>query len=121
MTRRSFPFLLGTAALVVLTTQLAACDRQPDRAEAPLRMVKLITPSTTAAGDYRFVAQVRQAQRADLSFENGGRVAGVMVDVFQFRGDYYSLPNLVPMLSRPSKLELLMEVLDYPLPVRRPA
>lgn len=84
MTRRSFPFLLGTAALVVLTTQLAACDRQPARPDAPLRMVKLITASTnatTAAGDYRFVALVRQAQRADLSFENGGRLAGVLVEV----------------------------------------
>ena len=49
------------------------------------------------------------------------REAGLMVDVFQFSGDYYALPNLVPMLSRPSKLELLMEIIDYPLPVRRPA
>lgn len=78
MTFRSLPMLLGAAALA---TQLAACDRQPARVEAPLRMVKLITTSTTAAGDYRFVALVRQAQRADLSFENGGKLAGVMVDV----------------------------------------
>jgi hypothetical protein len=35
-----------------------------------------------------------------------------------FAGDYYSLPNLVPMLSRPSRLELLMEILETPLPVR---
>ncbi len=46
---------------------------------------------------------------------------GVPVDVFQFTGDYYSLPNLVPMLSRPSKLELLMEIMDYPLPRRKSA
>ena len=78
MTFRSLPMLLGAAALA---TQLAACDRQPVRAEAPLRMVKLITTSTTAAADYRFVALVRQARRADLSFENGGKLAGVMVDV----------------------------------------
>jgi hypothetical protein len=49
------------------------------------------------------------------------RKAGVMCDAFQFTGDYYSLPNLVPMLSRPSKLELLMEIMDYPLPIRKPA
>ncbi|OFA05394.1 efflux RND transporter periplasmic adaptor subunit [Duganella phyllosphaerae] len=104
MTRRSFPFLLGTAALVVLTTQLAACDRQPVRAEAPLRMVKLITPSTTAAGDYRFVAQVRQAQRADLSFENGGRVAGVMVDV----GDTVRRGQVLATLDpEPAHLQIL--------------
>lgn len=42
----------------------------------------------------------------------------VQVDTFTFSGDYYSLPNLVPMLARPSRLELLMEILDTPLPVR---
>ena len=45
--------------------------------------------------------------------------AGIAADVFQFTGDYYSLPNLVPLLSRPSKLELLMEIMEYPLPRRR--
>jgi hypothetical protein len=43
------------------------------------------------------------------------------VDAFQFTGDYYSLPNLVPLLARPSKLELLIEILEYPLPARKPA
>ena len=40
------------------------------------------------------------------------------VDTFTFAGDYYSLPNLVPLLSRPSRLELLLEILETPLPVR---
>lgn len=40
------------------------------------------------------------------------------VETFTFEGDYYSLPNLVPLLTRPSRLELLMEILDTPLPVR---
>ncbi|MGK7876110.1 MAG: hypothetical protein AB4426_23285 [Xenococcaceae cyanobacterium] len=42
----------------------------------------------------------------------------VQVDTLEFKGDYYSLPNLVPLLSRPSRLELLMEILEMPLPVR---
>lgn len=42
----------------------------------------------------------------------------VPVDTFTFTGDYYSLPNLVPMLSRPSRLELLLEILETPLPAR---
>jgi hypothetical protein len=42
----------------------------------------------------------------------------VALETFTFAGDYYSLPNLVPMLSRPSRLELLMEILETPLPVR---
>jgi len=47
------------------------------------------------------------------------KAAGIAVDVFQFDGDYYSLPNLVPLLSKPSRLELLMEIMEYPLPVRK--
>jgi hypothetical protein len=49
------------------------------------------------------------------------RRAGVAVDTFDFSGDYYSLPNLVPLLARPSKLDLLVEIMEYPLPARRPA
>jgi len=55
------------------------------------------------------------------TIENQCRQAGITVDVFQFAGDYYSLPNLIPLLSKPSKLELLMEILDYPLPKRKSA
>lgn len=40
------------------------------------------------------------------------------VETFTFAGDYYSLPNLVPLLTRPSRLDLLMEILDIPLPMR---
>ena len=41
-----------------------------------------------------------------------------VVETFTFAGDYYSLPNLVPLLPRPSRLDLLMEILDTPLPAR---
>ena len=44
---------------------------------------------------------------------------GVQMSVFTFAGDYYALPNLVSLLSRPSKLELLMEIMEYPLPSRK--
>ncbi|MEZ4884507.1 MAG: hypothetical protein R3E32_07245 [Chitinophagales bacterium] len=40
------------------------------------------------------------------------------VDTFTFGGDYYSLPNLIPFLNRPSRLELLMEILEMELPER---
>lgn len=43
----------------------------------------------------------------------------VQVDTFTFAGDYYALPNLIPLLTRPSRLELLMEILETPLPVRK--
>jgi hypothetical protein len=42
----------------------------------------------------------------------------VPFESFIFAGDYYALPNLVPLLSRPSRLELLMEILETQLPVR---
>ncbi|MBO1345995.1 MAG: VWA domain-containing protein [Hormoscilla sp. GUM202] len=41
------------------------------------------------------------------------------VETLTFAGDYYALPNLVPMLSRRSRLELLMEIMETPLPVRQ--
>jgi hypothetical protein len=58
---------------------------------------------------------------AGTQLEAACRKAGVMADAFQFNGDYYSLPNLVPLLSLPSKLDLLLEIVEYPLPLRRPA
>ncbi|HYT94176.1 MAG TPA: hypothetical protein VEL76_36000 [Gemmataceae bacterium] len=58
---------------------------------------------------------------ASTHLEERCREAGIATDAFQFTGDYYSLPNLVPLLARPSKLELLMEIMEYPLPTRKPA
>lgn len=56
--------------------------------------------------------------RASDFVERKLRTEEVQVDTFTFEGDYYSLPNLIPLLSRPSRLELLMEILETPLPVR---
>jgi hypothetical protein len=47
--------------------------------------------------------------------------AGIDYDAYDFSGDYYSLPNLLPMLTRPSKLDLLLDIMAYPLPQRKPA
>jgi hypothetical protein len=55
---------------------------------------------------------------ADDTLERQLQQRQVQVDTFTFAGDYYSLPNLIPLLSRPSRLELLMEILETPLPVR---
>ena len=46
---------------------------------------------------------------------------GVAPQVFAFSGDYYALPNVIPLLTYPSLSEMVMEVLDYPLPKRKPA
>ncbi|HEY0082305.1 MAG TPA: vWA domain-containing protein [Pyrinomonadaceae bacterium] len=46
------------------------------------------------------------------------RQSRVDFETFTFAGDYYALPNLVPLLSRPSRLELLLEIMETPLPQR---
>lgn len=46
------------------------------------------------------------------------KAAHLQVDTFTFEGDYYALTNLIPMLCRPSRLELLMEIMEVPLPRR---
>ncbi len=56
---------------------------------------------------------------ATSQLEDECKRAGISADAYQFNGDYYALPNLVPLLARPSKLELLQEILEYPLPTRR--
>src|SRR5262249_37128703 len=58
---------------------------------------------------------------AGTQLEAACRKAGVLADAFQFSGDYYALPNLVTLLARPSNLDLLMEIMEYPLPQRKPA
>jgi hypothetical protein len=58
---------------------------------------------------------------AKTQLEDECRKAGLVADAYQFAGDYYALPNLVPLLARPSKLELLQEILEYPLPARKGA
>lgn len=45
--------------------------------------------------------------------------AGIKAGTFDFKGDYYSLPNLISLLEPPSELDLLMDIMDYPLPQRR--
>jgi hypothetical protein len=43
---------------------------------------------------------------------------GIPITVFDYDGDYYSLPNLVPLLTQPSEQDFLLEVLSHPLPKR---
>ncbi|MET0268190.1 MAG: efflux RND transporter periplasmic adaptor subunit [Duganella sp.] len=101
MTLPSLPVVLGAAALA---TQLVACNRQAASHEAPLRMVKLVAPGTAVTGDYRFVAVVRQAQRADLSFESSGRLASITVDV----GDTVKRGQVLATIdAEPARLQLV--------------
>lgn len=47
--------------------------------------------------------------------------SGIEVTSYHFRGDYYSLPNLLPLLALPTRAELVDQIMAYPLPQRPPA
>jgi hypothetical protein len=57
--------------------------------------------------------------RASNRLETACAALGVAPNAFAFGGDYYALPNVIPLLTRPSMMELVMEVLNYPLPQRK--
>lgn len=49
------------------------------------------------------------------------RRSQIAFDTYQPDGnDYYGIPGLLPLLTKNSKLDLLYEIMDTPLPVRRP-
>ncbi len=56
---------------------------------------------------------------ADNILEKECADLGVAPNAFEFRGDYYALTNVIPLLTRPSMMELVMEVLSCPLPKRK--
>jgi hypothetical protein len=41
---------------------------------------------------------------------------GIAPQVIDFRGDYYALPNVLPMLSYPSLTEMVMQIMGHALP-----
>jgi hypothetical protein len=73
-----------------------------------------------AAGMKPAVILVRIGRAVDY-LERACQELGVAPNVFAFKGDYYALPNVIPLLTYPSLAEMVMEVLDYPLPERAPA
>jgi len=58
---------------------------------------------------------------ASAQLEGEAQRRGLQVDAWQFTGDYYSLPQLIRFLTRPSKMDLLMEIMSWPLPKRKTA
>jgi hypothetical protein len=62
-----------------------------------------------------------KTQNAVERLERDCRQEQIAFDAYQFAGDYYALPNLLPMLTRPSKLDMLLDIMAYPLPQRKPA
>jgi hypothetical protein len=53
-------------------------------------------------------------------FTSNLKVAGIAYDVYEPKtADYYSLPSLLTLISRKSKLDLVYEIMDEPLFVRK--
>ncbi len=61
---------------------------------------------------------VKVGQTSNL-LEKACAQLGVAPQLFEFRGDYYALPNVIPLLTYPSLGEMVMEILAYPLPERQ--
>jgi hypothetical protein len=66
------------------------------------------------------VILVRVGRAVNL-LERACHALGVPPNVFKFTGDYYALPNVIPLLTYPSLSEMVMDILTYPLPERAPA
>lgn len=49
------------------------------------------------------------------------RKAGYETDEWEFKGDYYALPTLIPMLAQGTRVEFLEEIMALPLPKRKQA
>ncbi|MBV9614068.1 MAG: hypothetical protein JO031_01270, partial [Ktedonobacteraceae bacterium] len=61
---------------------------------------------------------VVQVGGSNHSFVTALQSRGIEVMRYQFKGDFYSLPNILPLLATPSKGELVDLILQYELPKR---
>lgn len=95
--------------IIVVTDEGENCE--PYFAEAYLAYSRAlaVTPN---------VVLVKVGQASDYTEKCLTR-SRVPYDTFSFDGDYYSLPNLIPLLARPSRLDLLLDILATPLPSRQ--
>lgn len=57
--------------------------------------------------------------RASNHLERLLAAEGLACDTFTFSGDYYSLPSLLPLIAGGTRLDLLMEIMNYPMPERK--
>ncbi len=62
------------------------------------------------------VVFVAERDTGATSLEKDLRRQGVDYTAYRFAGDLYSLPNVIPFLSQPSRADVCAQVLDTPLP-----
>jgi hypothetical protein len=61
------------------------------------------------------IVQVGEVNRG---FAEKMEAAGIGANRFKFAGDYYSLPNVLPLLALPSMAELVEAIMRIELPTR---
>jgi len=59
-----------------------------------------------------------QVGGTDPDFVTGLQNKGIEVMRYQFKGDRYSLPNILPLLALPTRVELVDLIMQYDLPHR---
>ncbi len=101
---KSRHILLITLLLPLVVLSLSGCSQDTTPVVDAPRSVKLeIVASGVDQGSERFVAQVRQQQRAELGFEGGGRIADIAVDI----GDQVHAGQVLARLDpEPNRLRL---------------
>jgi len=67
---------------------------------------------------YPTVLVVKVGTWATNKLEEDLKRSKVEYSTFNFGGDYYSLPNLIPLLNQPTRLDLLIEIMSVELPER---
>ncbi len=87
-----------------------------DENTAPLFKEAYLTYAEAAGG--RPAVILVKLGRSCEKLEEACAQLGIAPNVAEFRGDYYALPNLIPLLTYPSLEELVMQILEYPLPRR---
>ncbi len=90
-----------------------------DEGENTAPLFKDAYAAYAAALNVRPAVTIVKVGQAGTQLEQACRELGAPLNVFEFRGDYYALPNVVPLLTMPSQADLLMEILNYPLPERK--
>lgn len=88
------PFVLLALCTAIAAT-LSACSQDPSAAPEAPRAVKLEKVGAHGDSLRRFTATVRQQDRVNAAFENGGRIAEVLVDV----GDRFHKGQLLARLD----------------------
>ncbi len=108
------PFVLMLRAEIAVEQILIVTDEAENQRPAFLDQYQHYRKTLGLAPN---VLIIRVGKACDL-LEKQLLRANIPVETYTFNGDYYALPNLIPLLMQPSRLDLLLEIMATPLPTR---